>query len=60
MPSAEERKKNLIEYSKTLNHTFTELDIDIIISGTPDFSLTEYMEFGRNNEREKLRNLIKK
>ena len=55
MPSLEERKKELLIFSKTLKHDLDLVDLDelltTIVSKTPVYSYTGYNVFGVQEER---------
>jgi|688.fasta_scaffold433074_2 hypothetical protein len=58
MPSLEERKKELLIFSKTLKHNLDLVDLDelltTIVSKTPRYSYTGYGVFGVQEERKLL------
>jgi hypothetical protein len=59
MPDIEERKNNLLIFAKTLNSKLKEKEIEQIVldivKETPDYSLTGYAAFGKNEEIKKLK-----
>ena len=62
MPGFEIRKKQLIDYAKTLKHNLSETEIEkiviTVVSNTKKYSMTGYGVFGQKEERDQLVNAI--
>ena len=62
MPSLEQRKKDLFDYSKKIGIVSPNIDQEIerIILETPDYSMSGYCSYGRFEEQSKLRKVFGK
>jgi hypothetical protein len=59
MPSAKERKEDLKKYVKDNNLTVSDQMIDEVVLETPQYSLSGYAMFGRQEEITKLKKMLK-